>query len=237
MSSYSIIPQTISLKGVQYKGTIVQTSNIIPKSVNETHVSHSESCHCTRCIDDYNVLNCNVISDGVNRIAVKDLISLNNDKIDLIPLSLVINENTTEYVSAGNHQAFNCVSVKVDVPEEITSFLPTKAVLRFNGVSNTFIFKKSENVIQGNDAKHNYLILIYAHDDAKNTIEFITMTKGQTIKNLKHRYGILISLAEVFTVESVEIFGKTNDVESSIVTLQGDPFKQNIKLLLTKSIK
>lgn len=237
MRSYNIIPQTISLKGVQHKGNVVQTSSLVKKGTTSAKNIHPSNCICSRCVDDRGIINCNVISDGVNSISVKDLVSRNQEKIELIPLSLVINENTTECVAPSDHQAFNYVSVKVDVPEEITSFTPTKAILTSRGKTQSFIFKKSENIIQANDHKNNYLILIYAHDDAKNTIEFITLTKGQTIRNLKHRYGILILSTEVFEVESVEIFGESYGSETSIFTLIGDPFKQNLKILLSKTIK
>lgn len=237
MKSYRIVPQTFNFKGVNHGNRMLRTSEIVRKRSSSCDCAPNCSCNCSRRVGNDNVVNCMVISDGENSISVKELINKYKQKIDLIPLSLVINENVTEYVRAPDNQAYNCVSVKVDVPEEITSFIPTKCVIYNKTNSTEYMFRKAENTVQGNDNKNNYLILCYSYDEFKNALEFKTLTSGEKITKLANKFGILISQTAFLQTESVEIYGIYDGVESSIIRIEGDPFKQNLKFYISKGIK
>ena len=237
MKSYKIVPQTFNFKGINNGNRMLRTSEIVHKYDTHCTCDNSAVCNCSRRVGNDNVINCMVISDGENSISVKELVDKYKQKIDLIPLSLVINENVTEYIRAPDNQAYNCVSVKVDVPEEITSFIPTKCVIYNKGKSEIFLFRKSENIIRANDNKHNYLILCYSYDAEKNALEFASLKAGERVSKLSNKMGILISKASIMSVESVEIYGVYDSKESLIIKLEGDPFKQNLKLYISKGIK
>lgn len=236
MKPYKIVPTIVSLNGVKHNETVF---NPTKHEIQDKIKHHSSLCHCSYCIDTCNVVNCEAISDGMYTVSVKELSESQKDKIELVPLSLVINENLTEYVAPKPQQAFNSVSVKVDVPEQLSSFIPTKAIILHENGTEIFLFKKCENAIKGNDAKHNYLILIYSCDDAKNVLEFISMKNNEILKGLRNKYGIMLSFSKEMTPKSIEIFCKSNENENetSLLYIEGNPFHQNMKILLSKKIK
>lgn len=237
MNTRKVVPQTFNFKGVNHGDRMLRTSEIVHhRNNNVPHLSNTTPSF-TRRVGNDNVIDCMVISDGENSISVKELVDQYKQKIDLVPLSLVINENVTEYVRAPDNQAYNCVSVKVDVPEEITSFIPSKCVIKNKTSTQRHMFRKAENTISANVNKNNYLILCYSYDEHKNALEFKTLTPGEKVTKIGNKMGIFISQTAILQPESVEIYGIYDGVESSIIKLEGDPFKQNLKLYITKGIK
>lgn len=185
------------------------------------------------------ILNCQLVEDGKESIRIEDLVksySKNLQKPKLIPLSLVINENTTEYITAPEDVAYNCVTIKVDVPTTSNDFIPTTITMKLNGEIETYRFLKYENPLDPITMKYGYYILITPNDENTCAVEFKIIKEKQSPDFLKEGYYCGIVSSEELKPNNVNIYGISNDEETLMISLEGNPFTQELKFNLNKTI-
>lgn len=168
------------------------------------------------------------ISDGKTVIKLSELVKkLREQKeINLVPLSLSYNENTTELHCPKENEAFSLVTINVCVQSKVDSMVPSEIICTTDFSTYTYIFRRT---LKGFSPNENVLVQLYPEGKQRNVIEIRIDSFSK--RDLKEDSWYTLIPKSVFGhVKKLSFYGVYDKKEYLTYELENNNLQQNQKI-------
>ena len=180
---------------------------------------------------DTECLACEYISDGSTVIKLSELVRKLKEKkeINLVPLSLSFNENTTEFVVPNKNEAFCNVTVHVNVESQPNIMIPYQIICFTEYSKFTFNINSKEEFDNDKVYEQYSLIQLYPKGEDKNVIEI--KLNIESIDDLEEGSWFCLIPKKIFGItKRILINGLFNEKKYTMYDLESYSLQQNQKI-------